>query len=78
MEEMNGARYRDLLLRFAKEIDEVGVTENMLKIIEVQIARQPNVCSTDSHEVTDRFVYRRDGYMIEAKRTVSVVVKKCK
>ena len=75
--EMNDSKYRELMLRFAKELDEIGVTENMRKRVEAQIERHPSVCSADSHEVTDRFVYRHEGYMIDAQCTVSIVVKKC-
>jgi hypothetical protein len=55
----------------------VGVTENMKKITEDQYTRVPNVVSAGCDETTDRFVYRHDGYMIEAVRTVKLTVKKC-
>tara|TARA_B100000131_G_C17738840_1_gene460142 strand:+ start:135 stop:362 length:228 start_codon:yes stop_codon:yes gene_type:complete len=74
---MNKEIYEDLLLRFAKELHEVGVTENMKKIVEDQYTRTPNVVSSHADEVTDRFTYRHGNYMIEATRAVKLVVKKC-
>jgi len=76
--EEEAVAYRALMLRFAKEIDDVGVTENMRKLIEGLCQSAPNRAYVSAEETTDRFVYRHDGYMIEAKRTVSVIVKKCK
>ena len=75
---MNKEEYEKLLKRFALEISEVGVTNNMIEIINAQSARAPNVASVSSEETTDRFTYRHAGYMIEARRTVELVVKKCK
>ena len=74
---MNKEKYEDLLLRFAKELHDVGVTEDMKKIVEAQYTRTPNLANPHTEEVTDRFSYRHDGYMIEAVRTVKLVVKKC-
>ena len=74
---MNNKKYEDLMLRFAKEIHDVGVTEDMKKIIEAQYTRTPNLSGAHSEEVTDRFVYRHNGYMIEAVRTVKLTLKKC-
>ena len=76
--EMNKAKYSDLILRFAKELHEVGVTEDMKKIVEDQYTRTPNVSSAHVEEVTDSFLYRHDGYSIEAATTVELRVKKCK
>ena len=74
---MNDEVYRDLMLRFAKELDEIGVTENMRKLIEGLCQSAPNRIYASAEETTGRFVYRHDGYMIEAKCTMSVFVKKC-
>jgi hypothetical protein len=76
--EMNDEAYRALMLRFALELDEIGVTENMRKLIEGLCQSAPNRIAASAEETTDRFVYRHDGYMIEAKCTVTVVVKTCK
>lgn len=76
--EMHKEKYEDLLLRFAKELSDVGVTENMKKIVESQYTNRPNLSNPGTEEVTDRFVYRHDGYMIEAIRTVKLIVKKVK
>ena len=75
---MHKEEYEKLLKRFALELSEVGVTEDVLKIIKAQLDRSPNAVSSGTDETTDRFVYRHGGYMIEATRTVSLVVKKCK
>ena len=73
---MHKEKYEELLLRFAKELHDVGVTEDMKKIVESQYTRTPNLSNPGTEEVTDRFSYRHDGYMIEARRTVTLVVKK--
>ena len=74
---MHKEKYEELLLRFAKELHDVGVTEDMKKIVESQYTRTPNLSNPGTEEVTDRFTYRHDGYMIEATRTVKLSVKKC-
>jgi hypothetical protein len=74
---MHKEKYEELLLRFAKELHDVGVTENMKKLVEAQYTRTPNLSNPHTEEVTDRFSYRHDGYMIEAVRTVKLLVKKC-
>ena len=75
--EMNKEKYEELMLRFAKELHDVGITENMTKLVNDQLDRAPNVISANSEESTDRFVYRHDGYAIEAVRIVKLVVRKC-
>ena len=74
---MHKERYEDLMLRFAKELHEVGVTENMRKIIEAQANRTPNTAQVGTDEDTRKFHYRYDGYLIEAVQTVKLIVKKC-
>tara|TARA_Y100000593_G_scaffold93971_1_gene190882 strand:+ start:1750 stop:1983 length:234 start_codon:yes stop_codon:yes gene_type:complete len=75
---MHKEEYEKLLKRFALELSEVGVTEDMLKIVKAQLDRSPNAVSSGTNETTDQFVYRHGGYMIEATQTVNLVVKKCK
>ena len=75
---MNKEEYEKLLKRFALELSEVGASDNLINIVNAQITRSPNVVSAGAEEVTDRFTYRHGGYMIEATRTVNLVVKKCK
>jgi len=75
--EMNKEKFEELVLRFAKELHEVGVTENMKKLVEAQWERTPNSAGVLSEENTDRFVYNHKGYKIEAVRTVKLSVKKC-
>jgi hypothetical protein len=70
--------YRDLTLRFAKELDEVGVTEDMHKLVEAQYTRTPNVTSCDVSENVRKFCYRHNGYEIEAVQSIRLTVKKCK
>tara|TARA_A100001011_G_C13586220_1_gene546395 strand:+ start:123 stop:356 length:234 start_codon:yes stop_codon:yes gene_type:complete len=75
---MNKEEYEKLLKRFALELSEVGVTDDMIKIVDARIERAPNASSACSEENTDQFTYRHNGYTIEAQRTVKLVVKKCK
>ena len=75
---MHKEKYEELLLRFALELNETGVTDDMLELIKSQIERAPNVAVADATQSTNRFTYRHDGYLIEAKQTVELVVKKCK
>tara|TARA_R110001592_G_scaffold57545_1_gene174833 strand:- start:1768 stop:2001 length:234 start_codon:yes stop_codon:yes gene_type:complete len=75
--EFHKEQYEKLLKRFALELSEVGVTENMLKLVEAVLVRAPNVKSDSESEVVGRFTYRHDGYLIEAKKTVELIIKKC-
>ena len=65
------------MLRFAKEIHEIGVTDDMKKTIESQLDRMPNAISCGTDEDVRKFYYRYGGYMIEAVQNVKIVVKKC-
>jgi len=73
---MNKEKYEELMLRFAKELHDVGVTDSVIGQTKDQLERVPNAVSVVKDEVTDRFVYRHDGYMIEATRAINLVVKK--
>ena len=73
---MNKEEYKNLMLRFAKELDDIGVTDDCKKLIEDQYNRTPNIISCNTERVVKRFVYQHDGYLIEAKQVVSIVVKK--
>ena len=75
---MNKDMYTELMLRFAKELHDVGVTEDMRKIVEAQYSRTPNIGSSESNENVRKFCYRHNGYEIEAIQNVKLVVKKCK
>jgi len=75
---MHDEKYKDLMLRFAKEMNQVGVTENMIKIVHAQMERTPNLISAQAEDTTRKFMYRYDGYLIEAEQTVSIKVKTCK
>jgi len=70
--------YEKLMKRFALELSEVGVTENMIKMVEAVLSRSPNITSDSESEIISRFTYRHNGYLIEAKQTVELVVKTCK
>jgi len=74
---MNKEKYEELMLRFAKELHDVGVTEDIKKLVEAQWTRTPNLSAALAEENTDRFVYRHSSYSIEAVRTVKLVIKKC-
>ena len=75
---MHKEEYEKLIKKFALELSEVGITDNVIKIVQAQYERTPNVAAANSSETTDRFVYMHDGYTIEATRTISLQVKKCK
>ena len=74
---MHKEEYEKLMLKFALEMSETGVTDDMIKLVRAQIERNPNLVSSSSEEVTDRFTYQPQGYLIEAQRTVKLVVRKC-
>ena len=76
--EMHKEKYEELLRRFSQELYEVGVSENLQGLIKDQGDRTPNVIAASAEETTDRFTYRHGGYMIEAVRTVKLVVKTTK
>lgn len=75
---MHKEKYEELLRRFSQELHEVGVSENLKGLIQDQGDRTPNVITTSAEETTGRFTYRHEGYMIEAIRTVKLVVKTTK
>ncbi len=80
---MHKEKYEELLRRFSQElhevgVGEVGVGENLKSLVKDQADRTPNVVAASAEETTDRFTYRHGGYMIEAVRTVKLVVKKAK
>jgi hypothetical protein len=76
--QMHKEKYEELLRRFSQELHEVGVTGGLRDLITDQCDRTPNAASATADEVTDRFTYRHEGYMVEAVRMVKLVVKKCK
>tara|TARA_R110001583_G_scaffold159697_1_gene311543 strand:+ start:158 stop:385 length:228 start_codon:yes stop_codon:yes gene_type:complete len=75
---MNKEKYEELILRFTKELHDVGVTENMKKLTEAQYIRAPNIASTLVEETTRKFSYMHDGYEIQAVQTIKLSVRKCK
>jgi hypothetical protein len=76
--EMHKEKYEELLRKFSQELHEAGVSENLKGLIQDQINRAPHMVAATAEESTDRFTYRHGGYMIEAVRTVKLVVKKAK
>jgi len=76
--QMHKEKYEELLRRFSQELHEVGVTENVEGLVKDKISRVPNSVAASAEETTDRFTYRHGGYMIEAVRTVKLIVKKAK
>lgn len=76
--EMHKEKYRELMLRFAKELHDVGVTENMKKIIHDKIDRTPNVVSSTVDENIRKFHYTHGGYTIEAVQNIKIVIKTSK
>ena len=75
---MNNKKYEDLILRFTKELHDVGVTEDMKKIVESQYSRTPNISAISTSDDVKKFTYRHDGYQIEAVQNISLVVKRIK
>ena len=73
---MHKEKYEELILRFAKELHEVGVTDELKKSVEAQYNKHPNYAACSAEESTDRFQYRFGDYQIEAQRFVKLVVKK--
>mgnify|MGYP001208685117 CR=1 FL=1 len=74
---MNKEKYEDLMLRFAKEMHEVGVTDSMKEVVEAQYTRTPNLVGCKAEEAVRKFTYRHNGYEIEAVQRVTLVLKKC-
>jgi len=75
---MNQETYEKLLKRFALELYETGVTENMVVLVQDQLDRSPNVVSANSEETTASFAYKHDGFEISAKQVVHLTVRKAK
>ena len=69
-------KYEELMLRFAKEMHDVGVSENLKKVVEDRYSQTPNVLSAGHNENVKKFIYRHDGYEIEAVQNVKLTVKK--
>ena len=76
--DMHKKKYEELMLRFAKELNDVGVTENMFQDARDTLARTPNLAAYGGQEDVEKFTYRHDGYMIEAVQVIHLSVKKCK
>ena len=74
---MNKEKYEELMLRFAKELHDVGVSENAKKTIEDKYTRTPNLAAVGYEEVVRKFYYQHDGYSIEAVQNVKLTIKKC-
>jgi hypothetical protein len=75
---MNKERYEELMLRFALELHEIGVNDYVKGLVEDSITRSPNTVSATGEDITRRFTYRYNGYMIQAEQTVKLTVKKCR
>jgi len=75
---MHDEKYKDLMLRFAKELHDVGVRDELKKLVEDSYNRTPNISGIEREETTRKFYYQHKGYSIEAAQTVKLTVKKCK
>ena len=75
---MNKEEYEKLLVRFATELAEVGVTQDQIQLIKDATDRTPNITAIQRAETVADFQYKHNGYMISAKKTVEITVKKCK
>ncbi len=74
---MNKEEYEKLMVRFATELAEIGVSHELLQGIKDTLERSPNIASVQKVETVANFQYKHNGYMIQAKKTIEVVVKKC-
>lgn len=75
---MHSKKYEELMLRFAQELHEVGVTDTMKGLIQDQYEQHPNVISVSTGPQTvSRFTYRHNGYLIEATKKIELTIKKC-
>jgi uncharacterized radical SAM superfamily Fe-S cluster-containing enzyme len=75
---MNNEKYEELILRFAKELHDVGVTDDMKKRVQDSYERTPNIAGISVNDVIKKVYYHHDGYAIEAKCTVELSVKTAK
>ena len=75
---MHKEKYEELMLRFALELHQVGVNDYVKGLVEDSITKSPNVVLATGEDITRRFTYRYDGYMIQAEQRVTLTVKKCK
>ena len=52
---MNNERYQELMLRFAKELHDVGVTESMKEIVEAQYTNRPNLSNPHTEDLSKKY-----------------------
>ena len=76
--QMNKEKYEELLRKFSQELYDVGVTEELISLIKDSADRTPNTAGITRSDETDKFLYRHNGYTIEATREVTLSVRKCK
>ena len=74
---MHKEEYEKLMVRFATELAEVGVTNNLQERVKDSSNQYPNMASIQKYETVTNFHYKHKGYMIQAKKTVELIVKKC-
>ena len=74
---MHKEEYEKLMVRFATELAEVGVSNNLIQAIKDTLERQPNCASIQKYETVANFQYKHKGYTIQAKKSVELIVKKC-
>ena len=75
---MNKDKYEELLRRFSQELYDIGIPDEVLQLLKDTLERTPNLVSCEKSQAVDRFQYRHNGFLIEAERTVRILVKKCK
>ena len=76
--DMNKEKYEELMRRFAQELHEVGVTEEMKGLAQDKLSRMPNLAVCTEEDTVRKFYYLHDGYAVEAKRVVTLTMRKCK
>tara|TARA_R110002051_G_C8315535_1_gene433973 strand:+ start:243 stop:476 length:234 start_codon:yes stop_codon:yes gene_type:complete len=76
--EMSKEKYEELMRRFSQELYEVGVTDDMKSLAQDSFTRTPNLAAYEGKDSVRKFHYRHNGYIIEAVRTITLTVKKCR
>ena len=73
---MHRDEYETLVKRFALELSDIGVSKELLEIVQAKYDRTPNIISVSGEDTTGHFIYQNSGYRIEVKKTISLVIKK--
>jgi hypothetical protein len=75
MSESHKEEYNFLLDKFSKELEEVGATEALIQRLKSRLEQTPELVRCGIKGKLNYFVYKFDGYTIEAEATVELTVK---